>query len=91
MKLLGHFLAYLLMTTIFMVGFAGIGIGLTAVVSFITWTLPTAAQLASINWWAIIRIMFSVASLFGIWFACDKEGKEFANEFVKGFNKGYKK
>lgn len=90
MKLLGYFLAYLLMTTIMMVTFAGLGIGLTAVVSFITWTLPTAAQLASVDWWAVIRIMFSVASLFGIWFAYD-EGKEFAQELQKGFDKGYKK
>lgn len=91
MKLLGHFLAYLLMTTIMMVTFAGLGIGLTAVVSFISWSLPTAAQLASVDWWSIIRIMFSVSSLFGVWFACDKEGKEFAQEFVNGFNRGYGK
>lgn len=91
MKLLGYFFAYLLMTAIFMVGFVGLGITLTAGISFITWTLPTAAQLASVDWWTIIRIMFSVSSLFGIWFACDKEGKEFAQEFVNGFNKGYNK
>lgn len=78
------------MTTIMTVTFAGIGITLTAIVSFIAWTLPTAAQLASVDWWSIIRIMFSVASLFGIWFAYD-EGKEFAQELQKRFDKGYGK
>ena len=81
MKLLGHFLAYLFMTTIFMIIFAGVGIGVTTVVSFLTWTLPTAEMLGIVNWWALIRIAFSVASLVGIWFACSKEGKEFAQEF----------
>ena len=72
MKLLGYFFAYLLMTTTFMAIFAGVGIGFTAVVSFLTWTLPTAEMLGIVNWWALIRIAFSVASLFGIWFACSK-------------------
>ena len=90
MKLLGYFFAYLLMTTIFMAIFAGVGIGVTAVVSFISWSLPTAAQLASVDWWTVLRIMFSVASFFGIWFVYDK-GKEFAQELQKGFDEGYGK
>ena len=90
MKLLGYFFAYLLMTTIFMAIFAGVGIGVTAVVSFITWTLPTAEMLGIVDWWALIRIAFSVSSLFGIWFAYD-EGKEFAQELQRGFDEGYGK
>lgn len=91
MKLLGHFLAYLFMTGLVMGIFTSIGITLTAVVYFITWTLPTAAQLESVDWWSILRIMFSVASLFGIWFSFDKEGRETAQEFADGCNKGWKK
>ena len=89
-KLLGYLLAYLLMTAIFMVGFAGVGIIVTAVIAFVTWSLP-AVELASVDWWVVLRIVFSVASLFGIWFACGREGKAFANEFKNSFYREYDK
>jgi len=89
MKLLGHFLAFFLMTVIFMLIIAGLGLTFAAFASFVNWTLPSAAQLATVDWWLLVRLAFAVASIFGVWFACDKEGKDFANGFADEVKRGY--
>jgi len=83
MKLIiGHTLAFLYMTVLAGLFFAGSLAVIVGLISFIFWQLPTGIYFE--HSLLALRICFAFGSLYGIWFTLDEEGQELAKKFAEG-------
>jgi len=90
MKLIGYFLAYLIIIMCIM-GILGVTlIVVTGIIAFATWSLPPLSVIFSYNLWTFIRGAFIISTLMGVWVASSKEVAEFVKDFVDGFDRRHK-
>jgi uncharacterized membrane protein len=86
-KAISHLAAVVVMTLV-------VGIALTAVlitclllICFVAWVAPNPDWSALAH---LFRLIVAFGLPIGIWFACAKEGREFASEFEQGLRKWLK-
>lgn len=78
--IIGHMLGFLGMTLFVGIVLVAVIIGITGLLSFVFWQLPTGVNLE--NSLMALRVCFGVGAVVGILFTCSKEGREFAKEIV---------